>query len=147
MRTLSMTAFMCLILFACSKKEPEYTEPATCNIKCQDPQIKLHLHYTADTLKGMTLFQYTDDGTFSDTIQVSNPQTVYVSPGYDYQLYLPVLGKSYLISYINVPQSEKTSFCGDECVNPLSGISVRFNWQTCYFSTALTAKREYTVYL
>jgi hypothetical protein len=137
---------LALVLLSCNRQPEEEVSTPWCILKCQDPQIKLQLPFSADTLKGMYLVTYKNNLSFTDTVSVSAPYTVMVTAGYDYELFIPKLNKSYAIYYVSTYPSERSGKCGDTCPNAPS-LSVQFGWQPHYFTMALTGRLEYTVHL
>lgn len=147
MRRPTILLVFLMAFISCGKKSETVTTYVTCMLKCQDPQIKLKFPFSADTLEGLVLIKYVSNGSFKDTVEVSQPQTVILSTGYDYQVFLPATDAVYRINYISAYPSERQGKCDDVCANAVPGIKVQYNWQPCYYSSELTGKLEYTLYL
>jgi hypothetical protein len=136
-----------LILASCKKEEIQAPPTPKCMLKCQDPTIKVQLPFKADTLKGLVLIKFANDGSYSDTLEMGSPQTIVLNIGADYRMYLPVIKKWYQIGYINSTASERLGYCDDVCVNPVPGIKVSYDWQPVSYTMKLTDKLEYTLIL
>ena len=146
MRIALILSGLALAFFSCNREPEEETSTPWCILKCQDPQIKLQLPFSADTLKGMYLVTYKNNLSFTDTVSVTAPSTVTITAGYDYQLFIPKLNKTYAIYNVSTYPSERSGKCGDVCPNAPT-MNVKFGWQPHLYSMSLTAPLEYTLHL
>ena len=101
-----------------------------------------------DSLSKVRLRKYEADGTYSHLLEQTTTSNIFITPEYDYDIVMLDSNKVYRIGYMHVePAQQRESYCGDECANTLTTISVKYEWEQHYFRWELTNKKEYTVFL
>ncbi len=148
MRNYLILAFVSLAFFACTKPTPTDHGPGTCMITCTNPAIKIQLpSMGGDSLSKVRLRRYRADGTYSLMLEQTTTSNIYITPDYDWDIVMLDSSKVYRIGYLKIEPRQQQSYCGDECANTLTTISVLYLWHKHYFKWELTGKKEYTVIL
>ncbi len=148
MRTYLILALGSISFFACTKPTPTDHGPGTCIIKCDDPAIKIKLPAMGgDSLSKVRVRKYEADGTYTKLLEQKTTSDIYISPQFDYDIVMLDSNKVYRIGYMKIEPKQQESYCGDECGNTLTTISVKYDWKPHYFRWELTNKKEYTVFL
>lgn len=148
MRTYLALALLSISLYACTKPEPTDHGPGICTVQCVNPAIKVQLPAMGgDSLAKVRLRKYEADGTYSRLLEQTTTSNIYISPDYDWDIVLFDSSKVYRIGYMKIEPRQEQLYCGEECGNTLTTISVQYLWKKHYFRWELTNKKEYTVFL
>lgn len=145
MRLLPALLGLFSLLLSCRKPEPDPVRPPDCLITCNDPVIKLKLPHSGSELQGMWMIRHTNNYTVHDTVYTGPREMLDVGPWVDYEIILPAVPANIVVGGINISEREIDAPCGTQCVKPVTGAGLFYNWSARAYSIKLNGEKEYVI--